>query len=30
MYFGEEERVCDQGFEVHGLDREIKKIYLVA
>ena len=26
----EEERVCDQSFEVHGLDREIKKIYLVA
>ena len=30
LWFGEEERVCDQGFEVHGLDREIKKIYLVA
>jgi hypothetical protein len=26
----EEEKVCDQLFEVHGIDRKIHKIYLVA
>jgi len=26
----EEERICDQSFEVHGIDKKIHKIYLVA
>ena len=30
LWFDQEEKVCDNMFEVHGLDREIKKIYLVA
>ena len=30
LWFDQEDKVCDNMFEVHGLDREIKKIYLVA
>jgi hypothetical protein len=30
LWFDQEDKVCDNIFEVHGLDREIKKIYLVA
>ncbi len=29
LWFDQEDKVCDNMFEVHGLDREIKKIYLV-
>ena len=30
LWFDQEDKLCDYGIEVHGLDREIKKIYLVA
>ena len=30
LWFDQEDKVCDNMFKVHGLDREIKRIYLVA